>query len=117
MTSTITELNWIQPRTFEQAFSISRGGTFGYIINHTGARALLSFIKHFGMINAIDTVIQKCINYGLKVFYLNTPIIHSIEQSIDSDIQKKEPILYSDKYKSDATWNEIESYISSFSIV
>jgi hypothetical protein len=42
------------------------------------------------MINAIDTIVQKCIDHGLHVFYHYTNHFTSQLRSPDSDIQFQE---------------------------
>ena len=99
-----------QPKTFAESFAYSHGGHFGYLINHTGALKLLDFISTHGMVNAIDTVVQKAINYGMRVFYVQPPLVFT--QSLDSNIQINEPLLY-DASHDRATWPEISEYIDS----
>ena len=102
----------IPATSFTESFKISVGGTFGYLINGAGAQKLLSFIATFGMVNAIDTVMQRCADYGLKIFYVSTPLIESVMNSTDSDIQRQETSLY-DESLSRAEWSDIVSYIQS----
>ena len=104
------ELALLKARNFSEAFAFSRGGTFGYIINHTGARKLLKFIEENGLINAIDTVIQKCIDAGLNVYYTSRDLVHSVENSADTDIQISEEILYEEN-RPVSNWNEVEAFI------
>lgn len=73
-----------------QSLSNSLGGNFGYIINKQGAQKLLEFINRVGMINSIDTMIQKSCDI-LNVFYSEPQIIFSNcvrpGKPVDSDIQ------------------------------
>lgn len=69
----------------------SKGGTGGYIINVRGARKMLSFIQKFGMMNGIDTMMQKACD-DLVVYYADThlftaPCAPMDGEKVDSDIQ------------------------------
>jgi GR25 family glycosyltransferase involved in LPS biosynthesis len=100
----------IQPMSAAAALQYSHGGTFGYLINHTGARKLLSFLELYGMVNAIDTVMQRCIDKGLKVLYCTIPLVLSVENSPDSDIQISESCMYDSSLKR-APWSEVKQFI------
>lgn len=73
------------------AFAYSLGGTFAYVITQEGARKMLDFIHAVGMTNAIDTMMQKSADHGVRVKYLDrvygTSPLANFNENIDSDIQ------------------------------
>ena len=76
----------------KESFQNSLGGTFGYIISKHAAKELLKMIDTIGVINAIDTMIQRVCDV-LKVLYLDNHLVTSPMVSfdklngVDSDIQ------------------------------
>lgn len=68
----------------------SAGGTFGYLINKSGAIKLLEFINRVGMINCIDTMQQKASD-ELNVYYSEPSLVLSSyvqsDNKTDTDIQ------------------------------
>jgi GR25 family glycosyltransferase involved in LPS biosynthesis len=72
------------------AYSISLGGTHGYIITPEGAKKMLDYIQLYGMINAIDTMMQNASDY-LRLWYSEI-VVHAEcidhNDNVDSDIQR-----------------------------
>ena len=68
----------------------SLGGTGGYIISKKGANRMLNFINKYGMLNAIDTMIQRAAD-SLGIYYVIPHLFTTgccvYDLSIDSDIQ------------------------------
>ena len=67
------------------------GGTFGYTINKSGAKALISYIEKNGIRHGIDYLMKICTD--LKTWELRPQIVFSEwyevpGQNVDSDIQK-----------------------------
>jgi GR25 family glycosyltransferase involved in LPS biosynthesis len=69
----------------------SVGGTFGYIINKSGAKKVLEFINKYSMVNCIDTMMQKSAD-DTVVYYLQNNLVFSEFynglNNPDTDIQK-----------------------------
>ena len=103
--------------SFTESLSLTSGGTFGYLIRHTAVPKLFKFLKKRRMTNAIDTVIQRAIDEGLVVLYLNTPIIYSTDSpsSIEHPAEGGASVsLYDSQYPDDASWETIERYVRGF---
>jgi len=68
----------------------SIGGTGGYIVSKKGAEKLLNYINDHGMINCIDTMMQKAIPC-MNTYYCTPHLVHSEcfygDNKVDSDIQ------------------------------
>lgn len=103
---------WFIPRTAEESLSYSLGGTVGYLIHYEGARKLFKFIQQYGMVNAIDTVMQRCIDAGLRVRYLTTPLVCFSDET-SSDIQGHSyPTLYNPQTHSERVpWESVLEFI------
>lgn len=78
---------------WDRATSLGRsmGGTIGFIITREGARKFLDFIDQHGMVNCIDTMIQKSAD-TLNVWYCTPHLLYSEcflagMNQVDSDIQ------------------------------
>jgi GR25 family glycosyltransferase involved in LPS biosynthesis len=84
----------------EESFSISYGGTGGYLITRKGALKLLNFIEKNSMTNAIDTVQQLSAN-ELNVYYSEPQLLRTEmylgTDSVDTDIQKNHGSLNLEK--------------------
>lgn len=70
----------------------SRGGTGGYLISREGARKMLEFCNSKGMLNGIDTMMQKACD-SLNIFYatphlIRTPVYTPTSLNVDTDIQR-----------------------------
>ena len=72
----------------------SLGGTTGYLITKEGAKKFLDFVDKTGMINCIDTMLQKSADI-LNVYYMTPHLVFSEcyrvgknNELLDSDIQK-----------------------------
>ena len=77
----------------KESFDNSWGGTFGYIINKQAAIQIIRFIDKFGMINAIDTMMQRACD-KMNILYLDEQLVTSEmvdynnpNRGVDSDIQ------------------------------
>ena len=73
------------------SFTISLGGTIGYLITKAGAQKLLDFISKTGATNCIDTLQQKSANI-LNIYYCNPHLVYSEcyrghNKDLDTDIQ------------------------------
>jgi GR25 family glycosyltransferase involved in LPS biosynthesis len=86
---TTTTLKVTECKTTLRSIEISMGGMFGYLIKHTAIPKIFKYLSTYGMTNALDTVVQKCIDEGLKVYYTQPMIVTSplAKDSRDSDIQ------------------------------
>jgi GR25 family glycosyltransferase involved in LPS biosynthesis len=74
----------------KKSLQISMGGTGGYMISKKGAKSMLELIETCGMINCIDTMMQKSAN-TLSVYYCKPLLIYGecYTQDVmpDTDIQ------------------------------
>jgi GR25 family glycosyltransferase involved in LPS biosynthesis len=75
----------------EKIFSVSLGGTYGYIVSKKGAQNFLNLVNEIGMINCVDTLQQKTADY-LHVYYSVPMLVYSEcyrsdTTKIDTDIQ------------------------------
>lgn len=73
-----------------ESFTHSYGGTCAYLIRKDAAVKLLAFVRSVGMLNAIDTMIQRAADI-IRVGYLSLPFGSSPmangDPTVDSDIQ------------------------------
>jgi GR25 family glycosyltransferase involved in LPS biosynthesis/GT2 family glycosyltransferase len=94
------------------SLSFSLGGTFGYIITPDGAKKMLDFIQEVGMINGIDTMMQKSadvlnIKYCIPSIVFSSCIQH--DPNSDTDIQKNYDSMRrhnSDRFDNECEWLE-----------
>jgi GR25 family glycosyltransferase involved in LPS biosynthesis len=79
--------------TSSESLASSYGGTGAYILSQRGAEKLVHFIRTRGFVHAVDTMLQKSIDSGVRVSYLrgdmcgSTPGIANNAPDVDSNIQ------------------------------
>jgi GR25 family glycosyltransferase involved in LPS biosynthesis len=85
-----TKIPVIEKVNVYRSFILSLGGTTGYLISKSGAKAFLDFLDSTGATNGIDTCIQKSADI-LGVYYPTPHLIYSDcfrgDHKVDSDIQ------------------------------
>ena len=85
-----TKIPVIEKVNVYKSFILSLGGTTGYLISKSGAKAFLDFLDSTGATNGIDTCIQKSADI-LGVYYPTPHLIYSDcfrgDHKVDSDIQ------------------------------
>lgn len=107
---------WFTPKSSQEALEYSRGGTHAYVIKYTGALKLITYISQNGMVNAIDTVMQRCIDLGLRVHYCDPELATTSEVpgADTSDIGAQQEDLYNpDVDYSKVTWETCCAWINS----
>lgn len=86
----------LEKYTATKSMQKSLGGTFGYLISKSGAKKFLEFINKTGMVNCIDTMLQKSADL-LNVFYCTPHLVFSEcidhNSQADTDIQNNHSSL------------------------
>ena len=72
-----------------ESFSLSFGGTYGYMITGRGAKKLLNLLNVTGINQGIDTMMQKACDV-LNIYYVHPHLVHSVHFAQDSDIQQRQ---------------------------
>lgn len=75
----------------KESIEYSYGGTIGYMISKNGARKILDFLNHHGMICAIDTMVFMA-GDSINLYFVEPALIKSecvcVNSNADSDIQR-----------------------------
>lgn len=104
-----------QVKDFASALHISLGGTFAYFIKYNGAMKLLNYIQNKGMVNAIDIVMQRAVDDGLKVFYLLEPAVLVRPSASDIQPEYQKPFMnLHNASLGQSSWGQVWEYVDSF---